>query len=236
GAFTGATASRPGCFELAQRGTLLLDEIAEMPVALQPKLLRVLEDRRIRRLGRSQEIELNVRVLAATNQDPMRSIEQGRLREDLFYRLSVFSVTLPPLRQRPEDLPLLTQHFIRHFNEKHGTSVEGVKESVLERMSAYAWPGNVRELRNVIERAVILAGEGWIEPTHLPPYLTGEEGPGGPGDPRVVLPVGITAAEAEKRLILKTLEEVGHNKAEAARRLDLDVKTIRNKLKAWKGK
>jgi DNA-binding NtrC family response regulator len=230
GAFTGAAATRVGMFELANGGTLLLDEIAEMPIALQPKLLRVLEERTLRRVGGSAEIKLDVRVIAATNREPQVSIAEGRLRHDLFYRLGVFAIELPPLRDRPEEIPLLTQHFIRRFNEKHGTEVEGVSEAALERMEQYGWPGNVRELSNVIERCAIVAGTGWIEAAHLPPYLKGEEGP---GSRRVVLPFGITAAEAEKRLILKTLEMSGYNKAEAARRLDIDVKTLRNKLKAW---
>jgi transcriptional regulator with PAS, ATPase and Fis domain len=219
-----------GVFELANGGTLLLDEISEMPIALQPKLLRVLEERTLRRVGGSNEIRLDVRVLAATNQAPDVSIAEGRLRQDLYYRLGVFSIELPPLRDRLEEIPLLTQHFLRLFNQKHGTSVEGVTEAASERMEQYAWPGNVRELSNVIERCAIVVGTGWIDATHLPPYLKGEEGP---SDRRVVIPVGMTAAEAEKRLILKTLELVGHNKAEAARRLDIDVKTLRNKLKAW---
>jgi DNA-binding NtrC family response regulator len=230
GAFTGAASTRLGCFELANGGTLLLDEISEMPIALQPKLLRVLEDRTLRRVGGSAEIKLDVRVLAATNQPPDVAIAEGRLRQDLFYRLGVFSIELPPLRDRLEEIPLLTQHFLHLFNEKHGTSVEGITEAALERMEQYAWPGNVRELSNVIERCAIVVGSGWIDAAHLPPYLKGEEGA---ADRRVMIPVGITAAEAEKRLILKTLELVGHNKAEAARRLDIDVKTLRNKLKAW---
>jgi DNA-binding NtrC family response regulator len=230
GAFTGAASTRLGVFELANGGTLLLDEISEMPIALQPKLLRVLEERTLRRVGGSNEIKLDVRVLAATNQAPDASIAEGRLRQDLYYRLGVFSIELPPLRDRLEEIPLLTQHFLRLFNEKHGTSVDGVTEAALERMEQYAWPGNVRELSNVIERCAIVVGSGWIDAMHLPPYLKGEEGP---SDRRVVIPVGMTAAEAEKRLILKTLELVGHNKAEAARRLDIDVKTLRNKLKAW---
>jgi DNA-binding NtrC family response regulator len=230
GAFTGAVSQRQGVFELASGGTLLLDEISEMPVALQPKLLRVLEERTLRRVGGSAEIGLNVRVLAATNRDPQNAIADGRLRQDLYYRLGVFTIPLPPLRERLEEIPLLTQYFLRQFNEKHGTSVEGITDAARERMEQYAWPGNVRELKNVVERCTIVVGVGWIDAPDLPPYLKGEEGP---SDRRVVLPVGITAAEAEKRLILKTLELSGNNKAEAARRLDIDVKTLRNKLKAW---
>jgi transcriptional regulator with PAS, ATPase and Fis domain len=181
-------------------------------------------------VGGSGEIPLDVRVLAATNRDPAGSIADGRLRQDLYYRLGVFTIPLPPLRDRLEEIPLLTQHFLRQFNEKHGTSVEGITDAARERMEQYTWPGNVRELKNVLERCTIVVESGWIDASHLPPYLKGEEGP---GERRVVLPFGITAAEAEKRLILKTLQLSGNNTAEAARRLDIDVKTLRNKLKAW---
>ena len=230
GAFTGATGTRPGCFELANRGTLLLDEIAEMPVSLQPKLLRVIEDRRVRRLGGSHEFTVDVRVIAATNRDPWTAVEEGRLREDLYYRLNVFTVALPALRDRKSDIPLMTQHFIRECNRKHNTRVEGVREEALELLKDYQWPGNVRELRNVMERAVILARNSWIEVNHLPAYVLNPQA--GPTS-KIVLPVGVTAADAEKELILRTLQSAGNNKAEAARQLGLDVKTIRNKLKAY---
>lgn len=230
GAFTGATRSRPGVFELANGGTLFLDEIAEMPIALQPKLLRVLEDGEVRRLGGSRNMKFDVRVLAATNRSPAQAIRDGRLREDLYYRLNVFELTLPPLRERPEDIPLLAQHFVREMDAKHRLEVEGVGDAARELLEAHAWPGNVRELRNVIERATIVARTGWIEPRHLPPYLQAlREG----GSPTLTLPAGTTLAEAEKLLILQTLERVGNNKAEAARQLGLDVKTIRNKLRAY---
>jgi DNA-binding NtrC family response regulator len=227
GAFTGAVTVRPGCFELASGGTLFLDEIAEMPPALQPKLLRVLEDGRVRRLGGKQEMAFDVRVIAATNQDPRTAVSNSRLREDLYYRLNVFTVTLPPLRGRKEDIALLAQHFIREFNQRHHTTVETIQNDALDVLGNYPWPGNVRELRNAMERAVLLAKTGTIKSVHLPPYIQ---------DPRAHtadLSVGLTAAEAEKRLILNTLERVGHNKAEAARQLGLDVKTIRNKLKSY---
>lgn len=230
GAFTGAIAVRPGCFELADGGTLLLDEIAEMPVGLQAKLLRVLEDGRVRRLGGRHEYVVNVRVLAATNQDPAQAIAAGKLREDLYYRLNVFTLALPPLRQRKEDIPLLVHHFLKEFNAKHGAQVEGVGAEAMNRLADYSWPGNVRELRNVMERAVILAKRGWIETTHLPPYI--QHPAPGPGE-KLVLPLGVSLAEAEKELILHTLKRLGNNKAEAARQLGLDVKTIRNKLKAY---
>jgi DNA-binding NtrC family response regulator len=226
GSFTGATGVRTGCFELANRGTLFLDEIAEMPLALQPKLLRVLEDQRVRRVGGNQEFVVDVRVLAATNQDPNAALESGKLREDLFYRLNVFTVALPPLREHKADIPLLVQAFISEFNAKHESRVESCKIETMELLKAYSWPGNVRELRNVMERAVILAKGPWIEPSHLPAYVQSSP-------PKIVLPVGVTAAEAEKELILRTLRQTGNNKAEAARQLGLDVKTIRNKLKAY---
>ena len=231
GAFTGAITTRPGCFELANGGTLFLDEIGEMPLQLQPKLLRVLEDGRVRRLGGKQEFEFDVRVIAATNQEPRNAIQEGRIREDLYYRLTVFTVHLPPLRDRKEDIPLLAQHFIGEFNKKHGTNVEALREDALEMLMNYSWPGNVREFRNVMERALILSKSEWIETFHLPPYL---RNPGTESYSKIVLPLGITAAEAERELILKTLEKTGHNKAEAARQLGLDVKTIRNKLKTYK--
>ncbi len=235
GAFTGAAGVRRGCFELADGGTLFLDEIAEMPVSLQPKLLRVLEEGTLRRLGGGREIPFDVRVLAATNREPEEAVREGKLREDLFYRMNVFHLRIPPLRSRTEDIPLLAESFIAQANSRHRLSVEGIGSEAGEVLAEYPWPGNVRELRNVIERACILAGSGTLEPEHLPRHLW--DGGVRPvaevsGD-RVVLPVGITAAEAERQLILATLERAGNNKAEAARVLNLNVKTIRNKLKQY---
>lgn len=229
GAFTGARRDREGCFEAADGGILFLDEIAEMPASLQPKLLRILEEGRVRRVGGEREVAFDVRVLAATNRDPARAMEEGDLREDLYYRLAVFEVRLPPLRDRPEDIPLLAHHFALGANERHGTSVEGLRDEALELLAAYDWPGNVRELRNVVERSAIVAGSGFVDPSHLPPYL--REGEGRPE--RVVVPVGTPVREAEKELILKTLEAVDHNRTEAARRLGVDVKTVYNKLKRY---
>jgi two-component system, NtrC family, response regulator HydG len=230
GAFTGATRARPGCFELASGGTLFLDEIAEMPLSLQPKLLRVLEEGRARRLGASREVQFDVRVLAATNRSPAEAVRQGALREDLYYRLNVFELVVPPLRERAHDVPLLARHFVRTFNEKHGLAVEGVSDDAAALFAAYAWPGNVRELRNVIERAVILARDGWIEARHLTPYLQALTSGAAP---TLHVPAGATMAEVEKALILNTLERHGRNKAAAARQLGVDVKTIRNKLKSY---
>ena len=229
GAFTGASSMRQGCFELAHQGTLFLDEIAEMPVSLQTRLLRVLEDGRIRRLGGKKEFQVDVRVLAATNRDPRNAVDEGRLREDIYYRLNVFTNHSPALRTRKSDIPLLAQYFISAFNQKHRLKIQGLREDVLERLRAYSWPGNVRELKNVVERAVVLAKEKWIENTHLPPYIQQLED----FSEKIVLPGDVTIEEAEKQLILKTLEQTRNNKAEAARRLGLDVKTIRNKLKSY---
>jgi DNA-binding NtrC family response regulator len=230
GAFTGAIGIRQGCFELANGGTLFLDEIAEMPPALQPKLLRVLEDGRVRRVGGSKEYQLDVRVLAATNQEPMTAIKNGRLRKDLYYRLNVFTIHLPPLRERPEDLPSLTGHFVDEFNLKYQTHIRGLAKGAVTLLEKYRWPGNVRELRNVLERAAVLARRGCIEPSHLPRQL---QEPGSNPSDAILLPAGTSVADAERELILQTLEQTGKNKAEAARRLGIDVKTIRNKLKSY---
>ena len=231
GAFTGASGMQAGCFELANHGTLFLDEIAEMPPALQPKLLRVLEDRRVRRIGGVRELDFDVRVLAATNREPRGAVESGKLREDLFYRLNVFTLTLPPLRARKGDIPLLVQSFIQHANVKHNSNVQACRTETLDLLKSYSWPGNVRELKNIIERAAILAGGAWIETSHLPAYI--HDAPYEKTTSGIEDTGGVTAANAEMELILKTLRATGNNKAEAARRLGLDVKTIRNKLKAY---
>jgi DNA-binding NtrC family response regulator len=230
GAFTGAVATRQGVFEQANGGTLLIDEIAEMPMALQPKLLRVLADGKVRRLGGTYEFEFDVRVLAATNRDPLKAIEDGKLREDLYYRLNVVPISLPPLRSRVDDIPLLVQHFIQEFNNKHALNIEGVTDESLAMLKAYSWPGNVRELRNVIERSVVLSKGEWVEEKDLPPYVRNPS----LRPEKLVFAVGeTTVADAERELILKTLERAGNNKAEAARQLGVDVKTIYNKLKSY---
>ena len=230
GAFTGATGMRPGCFEQAHGGTLFLDEIAEMPITLQPKLLRVLADGRVRRLGGSHEIEFDVRVVAATNRDPLIAISEGKLREDLYYRLNVVPVTLPPLRERQDDVPLLAHHFLSEFNRKHHMDVVGITEQAAALLKAYSWPGNVRELRNVMERAVVLSKEKWIGEANLPAYIRSSS----PLGKTLIFSVGATTvAEAERELIVRTLQQAGNNKAEAARQLGVDVKTIYNKLKAY---
>src|SRR6478752_2898651 len=171
GAFTGASDRRTGVFELAHRGTLFLDEIAEMMPATQVKLLRVLQERRFRRLGGRQEISVDVRVIAATNVDPFAAVKAGKLREDLYYRLNVFAFRLPTLRERKDDLPLLVQAFINEFNTRNQKNIQGLEQSAMRILEHYNWPGNVRELRNVIERAKILSPGPFIEAKHLPPVL-----------------------------------------------------------------
>src|SRR5580700_10449030 len=171
GAFTGALERRAGCFELAEEGTLLLDEIGEMPMATQAKLLRVLEDRRLRRLGSKIETPVDVRVVAATNKDPERAVASGELRGDLYYRLNVFNIQMPALRDHLIDVSAIAEKMIDDMNERHHCTVAGLKDSLMTRMESYKWPGNVRELRNTIERAVILAGSGMLGEEHLPPHF-----------------------------------------------------------------
>ncbi len=173
GSFTGASERRAGCFEVAQHGTLLLDEIGEMPMQTQAKLLRILEDSRVRRLGGKTEFEVDVRVVAATNKVPEEAVRGGHLREDLYYRLNVFHIHLPPLRERKEDIQPIAETLMADMNRKHECRVADISPAVIQALERHNWPGNVRELRNVLERAVILAGEGTIEMKHLPAFLQG---------------------------------------------------------------
>jgi DNA-binding NtrC family response regulator len=234
GAFTGALERRTGCFELAEGGTLLLDEIGEMPVGTQAKLLRVLEDRKLRRLGSKVETSVDVRVLAATNKIPDEAVARGELRNDLYYRLNVFNIHMPSLREHKEDIPELVQTLLAEMNTKHGRKVATVSEAVLNQFSNYSWPGNVRELRNTLERAVIVCDGAIVETKHLPPGF-GQVAVRQPAnDPDAVrLGVGTTVGEAEKVLILKTLEATSNNKTKAAEILGISLKTLHNKLKEY---
>jgi len=227
GAFTGAMERRQGVFELADRGTIFLDEIAEMTPQTQVKLLRVLQERRFRRLGGRVETPVDVRVVAATNQDPLQAVRDNKLREDLFYRLNVFAIALPPLRDRKEDLPLLTQAFIAEFADRNGKAVKAISGEAMRKLEQYHWPGNVRELRNVIERATILAEGEFIELKHLPPLGVVPVAAVGSG---MTLEAGITVEEAERRLIVLTLEHTRDNKTRAAEILGISLKTLHNKL------
>ena len=252
GAFTGAVERRAGCFELAQGGTLLLDELAEMPIATQAKLLRVLEDSRVRRLGGKSETLVDVRVVAATNRPPEEAIKKGQLREDLYYRLNVFGLELPPLRRRLDDIPVLAEAILKDLSEKHNIRVTGLEPEVLVRLQRHSWPGNVRELRNVLERAAIIAGSGQLGPQHLPPGFGGTNTAGVPSSSTaaapatgaaasasaatsdgVLIPIGTKVDQAEKSLILMTLAHTKNNKTRAADILGISLKTLFNKLKEY---
>jgi DNA-binding NtrC family response regulator len=231
GAFTGAQERRLGCFELAHGGTLFLDEIAEMNSTTQAKFLRILQDGVVRRLGGKVELAVDVRVLAATNRDPAQAIKDGKLREDLYYRLNVFSLVLPPLRERREDIPLLIEAFLEEFNKKYGKQIRSTDDVVERLLLSHPWPGNVRELRNTLERAVVVCDSDLIAPQHLPPGLT--YATVGADTDAVTLQVGVTVEEAERALILKTLASVGNNKARAAGVLGISIKTLHNKLNRY---
>jgi DNA-binding NtrC family response regulator len=236
GSFTGALERRVGCFELASNGTLLLDELAEMPIGTQAKLLRVLEERKLRRLGAKSEIDVDVRVLAATNRSPEQAIEQNSLRSDLYYRLNVFHIHLPPLRSHLDDLPTMAQAMLEEMNRKHGRKVAGLAPSIVDRMMAWNWPGNARELRNTIERAVILCPDGApLDAGHLPPAFGKSQAAAPAANDASLVPirVGTTVDEAERLLILRTLEATGQNKTRAAEILGVSLKTLHNKLKEY---
>jgi len=234
GAFTGAMARRIGCFEQAHRGTLFLDEITEMPVGTQAKLLRVLQDGKIRRLGGTSETLIDVRIVAATNRQPEKAIQEKQLREDLYYRLNVFQISMPALRHRKEDLPALADALIEEMNAKHDCKVDAIESDVLARLILHSWPGNVRELRNVLERMVIGAREGSLQLSHLPPTL---------GVPQMSLPApevqpsgvfqfreGATLDEVERAYIQFTLSQIGNNKRRAAKILGIGERTLHSRV------
>lgn len=234
GAFTGALERRAGCFELAEEGTLLLDEIGEMPAATQAKLLRVLEDRKLRRLGSKVETPVDVRVLAATNKVPEDAVAKGELRGDLYYRLNVFNIHMPPLRDHKDDLPQLVEALLNDMNNKHGRAVSGVTEGVLNQFSTHNWPGNIREVRNTLERAVIVCDGKVIDQRHLPPnFGSGGMKTASSDGEGIRLQVGTTVGDAEKALILKTLSATNNNKTRAAEILGISLKTLHNKLKEY---
>ena len=229
GAFTGADQRRPGVFELAHGGTLFLDEVAEIPVELQAKLLRVLEEGRLRRLGGRSELEVDVRVLSATNRDLPEAIRSGRFREDLFFRLQVFQIPLPPLRERREDIPMLVQHFLDKFSRESAKRVTGVEPQAMEVLRGHDWPGNIRELRNTLERAVILCETELLTPDHLPPEMAGK----GPDRHLFRVAHGMTLDSLEKEYILASLKRNGNNKARTAEMLGVSEKTLYNKLNRY---
>src|SRR5437899_1917681 len=235
GAFTGAAERRIGCFELADSGTLLLDEIGEMPAPTQAKLLRVLEDRKVRRLGSKSETPVDVRVLAATNKDPENAVGQGQMRQDLFFRLNVFHIHLPPLRDHKDDIPLLVEYILQDVNEKHGKHVRGIGAEVMDIFMSHTWPGNIRELRNVLERSTIMCEKDMITRSCLPDEF-GKSQAKGPSDLSTIkFPVGTTVDAMERELILQTLNATGNNKTRAADLLGISLKTLHNKLKEYGG-
>jgi DNA-binding NtrC family response regulator len=228
-AFTGADRRREGCFELASGGTLLLDEIAEMKPELQAKLLRVLEDQKVRRLGGSQEVPVDVRVLASTNRDLGVEMREGRFREDLYYRLNVFSIQLPSLRERREDIPGLVEHFLLRLTVPEGKRISGIEADCLEMLRAYSWPGNVRQLRNVIERALIVCPGPMISAGDLPQEFNVSTPTAGTS--AVEVRVGMSLSDVKRQLILQTLKITGGNKVKAAQILGVSLKTLYNHLK-----
>jgi DNA-binding NtrC family response regulator len=235
GAFTGAMGRRAGCFEHAHQGTLLLDEIAEMPMAMQAKLLRVLEGSKFRRLGGQSEICVDVRVLAATNRSVEDAIEKKRMRKDLYYRLNVFHIDLPPLRHHKEDIPSLVEAFIRNLNQKHECRVSDLHPDALRQLMNHSWPGNVRELRNVLERAVIVAGEGTVLPSHLPPAFrvpleVPTVTPGSAGKCSITLDAGRRLREVEDAYIRLTLKHTENNRKRAAEMLGIGLRTLAGRI------
>ncbi len=229
GAFTGATSKKSGYLEMADKGTLFLDELAEMDTETQAKLLRVIETKTFRRLGGKTEMSADVRMLAATNKEVARALEAGELRRDLYYRFSVIEIYLPPLRERKEDIPLLVDHFLKHFCHKHKKTLKRLSSEALKWFMQYDWPGNVRELRNLIERAVILSSSELISSDVLP----GGGGQARKGSNMISIPIGTSLEIAEKNIILQTLSATANNKSKAANMLGLSRKALYNKLKRY---
>lgn len=233
GAFTGALVRKIGKFEMAHTGTLLLDEIGEMSLGLQAKLLRVLQEREVDRVGGREPVKVDIRVIATTNRSLRREVEQGRFREDLFYRLSVFPITLPALRDRRGDIAVLARHFARASAARNGLPVPDLTPAAVAALERRTWKGNVRELENVIERALLLAGGKPIEPAHLP--TDDEASILSPVSPGPAAPPGAGSLwEMERELIFKTLASVGGNRTHAAKILGISIRTLRNKLREYR--
>ncbi len=227
GAFTGAAGRKEGRFELADGGTLFLDEVSDLSLVTQPKILRVLQEGEFERLGGTHTIQIDVRIVAATNQDLAEMVRERRFREDLYYRLNVITIRVPPLRERHEDIRVLAQHFLRVYAAKNGRELEGFTGEAIERLEAYAWPGNVRELENLIERSVVLARKDRIEAEDLPDEIVGVKRP--PRDAILEL-IGTPLGEIEQRLLDETLRITGGNKTQAAKLLGIDPRTVSRKL------
>jgi two-component system, NtrC family, response regulator HydG len=231
GAFTGAAGRKEGRFELANGGTLFLDEVADLSLVTQPKILRVLQAGEFERLGGTRTIQVDVRIVAATNRDLSEMVKDKRFREDLYYRLNVITVRVPPLREHPEDIRLLAQHYLRVYSAKNGRKLEAFSNEAIARLESYAWPGNVRELENLIERSVLLARKDRIDAEDLPEEVMGVKRP--PRDAILEL-VGTPLADIEERLLDETLRITGGNKTQAAELLGIDVRTVARKLERRK--
>ena len=233
GAFTGAESRRKGRFQSADKGTIFLDEIGEVSAAMQSRLLRVIQEREIQPVGSDQTIKVDVRILVATHRDLARDVEQGRFRQDLFYRLNVVALRLPPLRERVEDIPLLAGYFLKKFAEKNRKDVKTFTQAAMHRLSTHTWPGNVRELENAVERAVVLLAGDCVEERDLPPALL-------PGQAEIaasngIIP-GMTLEAVERRAITAALDLAKGNKSEAARQLGITRKTLHSKLQGYESK
>jgi two-component system response regulator HydG len=233
GAFTGAVGRRPGRFELADGGTIFLDEIGEMTPSTQSKLLRVLQEREFEPLGSTKTVKVDIRILSATNKDLKEEVKRGTFREDLFYRLNVVPIQLPPLRERKEDIPLLTEHFLKIYNEKNGRHLKGFHPRALDAMMRYSWPGNIRELENVVERAVILTRDEYVSVPELPESIARAVETPTPSMNSEGIRPGTTIREVEKELILITLEHNDGNRTRSAAELGITRRTLQNKLKEY---
>jgi len=235
GAFTDARAQKRGIFELADKGTLFLDEVGEIPLMLQAKLLRVLEDQCFRRLGGLKDIQLDLRVIAATNKNLREAVKEGAFRQDLYFRLNVIQIVIPPLRDHPDDIVPLARFFIDHYNRKFRRGIEGVAPAAERLLAAHAWPGNVRELRNAIERAMILEESAFIQPASLPISVTcPESGAGSSAAPPTDIPAeGMSLEDNERMLLVRALEKTGNNQTQAARLLRITRDTLRYKMKKF---
>ncbi|GMW03397.1 MAG: sigma-54-dependent Fis family transcriptional regulator [Candidatus Hydrogenedentota bacterium] len=232
GSFTGAHERKIGRFELADQGTLLLDEISEMSLELQPKLLRALQEREFERVGGAKPIQADVRIVCTSNRNLEEAVEKGQFREDLFYRINVIPIHLPPLRERAEDVPALLEYFLNRYTSENGRDISGFSEDAIQMLKEYPWPGNVRELQNSVERAVVLSTDRILDSRHFPLGVAPAPKPQANG---LVLKVGTKVAEMERQLIMATLEQCQDNRTHAAKILGISVRTLRNKLKEYFG-
>jgi two-component system response regulator HydG len=233
GAFTGADRRKEGKFRQANGGTIFLDEVSEMSLAMQVKLLRVLQEREITRVGGDEAVKVDVRVIAATNRDLAEEIGAGRFREDLFYRLNVVTLLAPPLRERAEDIPILAQHFLIHFAQKNHKRIKGFSPQAMDRFLRYPWPGNVRELMNAVERGVVLSRSDYLEETELSLVIMNGPDDTSDNDSSRGEKRSSSLDEVEKDAVIRTLEDAGGNKSEAARRLGVTRRTLHLKLKKY---